>query len=383
MKVTVSKLYLWSLIIWSFSITVLINSHYLALIDSRIYGGIAILIRCMLCFIIIKSYKEAREFLSILVVLFFCLLSLYVTKSTWLLEICLILLASKGVEVRRIVRCIFFAQLLAIIVVFGGYFLGIIDTTLMERESGRIRNALGFHHPNGTGALLLQLSLLLVYLRDGKLHFEDFLMMGGFIFLCSQVVHSQTNVVLLCGLFLLSISAPVIGNIQEEYHQLWYLYIRPFQHVLSIGMLVLPIVCVLIASQTVGIPNLASIDADGTLLSRVWQMQYYYNYYDNSLLGTPLRIYMEQKDKMNLFTLDNGYTYLYLGYGQICFGIYLLLNYMRMRKTIQENQFVFFTILMIYGILGISETSILQWNYNFTLILLYSYAFGKNRRSKS
>jgi hypothetical protein len=377
MAVNLNKLYLLSISTWSFCSIVLINSHFLDIIDSRIYGAIATLIRLCFIFIIVKKTKGIKDIFKVIIILSIALIVYFYSESRWFYELSLILLASKDIERKQIAKKILMAQILVIIVVCGAYFIGLIDTTTLVRTSGRMRNALGFIHPNGLGSVLLQISVLYVYIRDARIRVSGYIVLCILLGICYAVVNSQTNVLLIS---LLLIGCIYFNFVDRKVTRLEKIK-KWIPRVMCLAIMIVSIVCILFSAGVISLPGFESIDSDGTLMSRMQQMQMYYDFYGITWFGQPLVSEMYQQKKYYLFTLDNGYTYLILRYGLISYITYICSSFIIMKNAISGKNHLIILIMMLYAIVGLSETSMLKWEYNFTLFF-FADLIGGYRKSQ-
>ena len=85
-----------------------------------------------------------------------------------------------------------------------------------------------------------------------------------------------------------------------------------------------------------------------------------------------------QLEISKLYTLDNGYMYLLLGYGIIAFTLFLFGNFLLSKRLIKNKMFIPLIIIFIYALYGFAETTMIRFTYNFSVIF-FSYILWNNK----
>jgi hypothetical protein len=111
----------------------------------------------------------------------------------------------------------------------------------------------------------------------------------------------------------------------------------------------------------------------GTLGSRASQSALYFERYGITVFGSQLKINSGTTGwsaYTSLYTLDNSYLYLLLGYGLVFFVLYILGEIILFRKCAKSKNFMMMTVLALYAMYGLMETVLIRIDCNFTLIFL-------------
>lgn len=120
---------------------------------------------------------------------------------------------------------------------------------------------------------------------------------------------------------------------------------------------------------------------DSTIWSRISQSAAYLREYGISPFGRAL-YYREgalRTGMESLYTLDNGYMYLLLGFGIPAFLLFLTGQIVLVIKTFLERRWMLFVILLLYMAYLMMETTPLRVDCNFLLLMLTEVLYMRKR----
>ncbi len=358
-------LFLWSLTFTLVNTTVLFEQH-------NLYSQVWILLRFFLLIKILQDFSNCtlKEFLSIVGLLLFAELNHHYSRSEFIYPFLFFMAASRNVKVRSCVKAVFLAQAIVIIFMIFLSTFSIIDNTVYHRYGDSLnRYAFGFDHPNTFGMLLLQVCLLVFFLY-GKYHKRLAMTIYICCFLFAYLgANSMTATILI--VFCMSLNFFINLNDKRKFLG---------KRILLIGMkkgkYVFPLLfvfCLLIAVGKIQIP----LSMPGTFQSRITQGRLYFSYYGLTPFGQALKFH-----DIILYTLDNAYVHLILGQGLFTTLFFIFMYYRLLKEAARQKEYGIISICIIYAILGISETGMIRFNYNFSMLFFF-YIFWKKTRTIS
>jgi hypothetical protein len=71
-----------------------------------------------------------------------------------------------------------------------------------------------------------------------------------------------------------------------------------------------------------------------------------------------------------MFTLDNGYMYLLLGFGVLAFSVFVIGELLLVFQAYRIEKWMLLIILILYLMFGMMETGLIRPHCNFFLLLL-------------
>ncbi len=287
----------------------------------------------------------------------------------WMLELAVLVVGLRGTDRDRILKKNYVMLLAATIIIITLGILGVISGQTVTRENGAVRYSLGFYHPNVLGMRIFQIAAMHLYFRSKeRIRPADavvILLSGVFIL---RIADSKTATILL----LLTGSAALIFAVLESR--------RAGNAVLAGGVMggvfkALPFCSALIPVFAVfGFLMLARLpqaaDDSSTVWSRVSQSRLYFNYYGLSWHGRALMDKYSAGAPKGMYTLDNGYMYLLLGFGVLAFVLLMAGEICLAFRTYRRGEWVLLIILFLYLLFGMMETSFIRPYCNFFLLLL-------------
>lgn len=369
-KITIEDIFVFLVAVYLFLEIISNGTGFSKDVLARIYSINTIwwnILRIFVLFKIIVQFKKSDYKILILLVLAF--LSSYYTSSHWMSEIIWIIAGTKYVDLKKAIRAIFYAELCAFVLVVGMCKLGIVENTIMIEQGGVIRQSMGFNHPNALAAEVFQLEAMYVYLHDRRMSKVD--VVGLIIISGATYVLSRSETVAILSILMAFFAFLLSGIYRAERKKIRRIWAKIYEKIFK-RMKYIAIVSPLVA--TVIILYLSQGSGKGTLYSRADQASNYLQYYGISLWGQPLQInngadnfYLQNSQ---LYTLDNSYLYLLIGFGIIFFLLFVVAQIVLVYRAIKQKEYTIVTILILYMIYGIVETMMIRFSYNFSILFM-------------
>ena len=330
--------------------------------------------------LLICERKNFRGLVLGFFILLFGALSRHYSNNSFLEPFFWFLAAANNVETRKIIKSLFLAQLLAFVIITSLSFYGVIENYQLVRGStNQIRNSIGFNHPNTAALKAFQLCMMYIYLMKSKLRLWHCVI----IFLFGTIVYKYTNsntsfylTLLLTSLLILYlISKGKIGILSSATSRV--IRVLKYISVFSVGFSLYMTLNYQNSSELIGM-----FKSESTLISRFSQMYNYFKTYNITLFGQELYYHgsgnVISDSTTGLYTLDNSYIYLLLGLGIIIFILYFVLYIYAIYKSLKENDLIVLILISIYLLLGLFETAMIRFTFNFTLVILFSIVWKGN-----
>ena len=312
------------------------------------------------------------------VVLLVGILSALGGAQTYMLELAVLVIGIRNFDLEKLFRRLFAALLCGTVFIMALGAAGIITAKTIERGDGTIRQAFGFYHPNTLGMRLFQIASMNLLLRTRKkIRFADAafaLLLGLFVL---KAAHSRTSSLLLFGIGFLAFG--VMALEAETGTRGRHRPLTGLAGFASIGAFLIP------AAAVFGFLWLGQYGDDSmfdsTIWSRISQSAAYLREYGISPFGRAL-YYREgalRTGMESLYTLDNGYMYLLLGFGIPAFLLFLTGQIVLVIKTFLERRWMHFVILLLYMAYLMMETTPLRVDCNFLLLMLTEVLYMRKR----
>ena len=289
------------------------------------------------------------------------------------------LCAGKNVRARKITECLFASHLISFVMMVVLCVTGILPFgETIKNGHTAVSYSLGFSHPNTAAAKIFQIVLLFWLLRKGRLRLIHYL---GIIItmVVVKAVTDCSTVVLLLGLLLI---CTVLYN-KRGVTQFLYRKITVVRNLFLagyLGVLGITTVFVCICKDGEIFKKLF-----GTFGARIAEAVKYYQYYGFSLWGQPLMYYKsdpKEAEKAGLYTLDNGYMYLLLGFGIVLFLYFIFLHAGTLWWMFERKRLDYVIVYGIFFIYGFLETLVIRTGMNFTLFYLFGFIWEYYDRRK-
>ena len=365
-KLRYSKVYYSSLFIWNFLFTVTwfttlqyrSDHYYLP------YVFVWKLIRFFLTLKIWKDLKTGtnRDLKVVFGILVIGSISWYFSQNEFLYPLLWFAAAAKNTEIKKSIQYLWYSQIAAVGITIFGSLAGILENRVMAGNGIVRRYTLGFIHPNTLGAFLMQLVLLTFYLYARQSARKVYFIAALCFMIAWRIACSRTTTFVLVIFFMFSALYYITVKRNKKLQSFLGILLQRTGDIVKVSLGVsLAAIC--------GLLN--QFDMADTLGVRISQAKLYFNYYGVTLWGQPLIMGYETNEYYNgLFTLDNAYIYLFLAFGGIVSILFLFFYFQRLKRARVENDHIVLIILVLYGIVGITETTMIRFGMNFSLIFL-------------
>ncbi|PFN80596.1 hypothetical protein COJ85_29715 [Bacillus sp. AFS076308] len=387
LKLTWTGIFNACLFIWSFLYTVAyettLGTSYNETIFSLYKAIWYVIVAILLLKIITRKYVRRSSVAKSCVILLLGFVSSHFSGSSFLSPFFVFLAAADRMEVRKAVKSIFYAQILAILVTISLALSGVIVNTTTIRDSGLVRQSFGFGHPNTFAQKVLQVSIIFLYLKYDQIKFKHLIIVGIIGTIIYRLTNSQTAfymTLLDIVLFVLYMHSQKRGQFLSKVSE-WM--IRALKYI-----------CIIVAGFSVYASIvyqdnylIGGIDTESSLYSRFSQMYLYLKTYSITLFGQPLyyhnSISSSIANSSGLYTLDNSYIYLLLGFGVVVFLLFIIIYARRIYKAIKDKEYVIAIIMTSYVLAGFTETSLIRFSYNFTMLFLFNIIWKSQKSMRS
>lgn len=363
----INKIFYLCVFLWSFTYTTFLASELYTKFGVeiyKIYGYVWIVVKILLLIKLIIDIKQKNTIYDLCKIIVFSILfyiSLINSQSTFLEPIFWFICTSKNCDMKKILKTIFWAQLLSMTLVLILSLIGFIPIeSVLEREDGTKRYSIGFIHPNIFATMSLQLMMLYVVLKEKKLKYINCILGMAILVIINIVTDSKTITYLGIILWLSVIYYVFVNKNYRSGTKILYLIGKYSKYLVFL----ISLVCI----------YLAICEGDnGAFNSRLIQASTYFQYYGITLFGQPLVGYsndLENLVKTGLYTLDMGYIYLLLGFGIVIFILFIYSYIIMCKYYAHEKKYLYVLVLGVYIIMGFSETYLIRTTYNFTHFFL-------------
>ncbi len=370
------RMYIILVFLWSFLNvitygTTLIQYEYIFNTINNFLYILWTLFRVFVCIKVIIQF-EKKDFIILFLIFLTILMSLF-NEGGWIAEGIWIICGTKKTNIRKIIQYIFIAHLTGFTVIISFNLIGIIqDYTIMRGNT--LRHSLGFNHPNALGARIFQLLLMYSYLLKGKKLLAQLTIITIAVFITYKLTGSITVLSLMILFALMTCLFTMLNKNRHLTKKIINFLISKTKWL----FLLFPV----IATYAIIYFDFFESYFKGNLLARILQTKYYFVHYGISLFGKQLEINNSidnyELQISNLYTLDNGYMYLLLGYGISSFLIFVIGNFLLSRKLLLIKNYYALLIIVLYALYGFTETMMIRFTYNFSIIF-FAYLLWKTK----
>ena len=334
--------------------------------DVNIFVDYSVLILLVVNIVLFQRYTLR----DIVVIAFGTLLIGYATITSnynTLMAAWIFIVAAKQVDFSRIIKLVYYAQLMSLIIVLSMYYSKYIEDVAIYR--GRlIRHSLGFVHPNQLGVVVFLLGAYRLYVRRNKASILDILILLLLAYFVKTVPNSKTSyyaLFILAFILLVHIVIERLGG-NFDYSSNVYIFIAAFANVFSIFMSLI---------NVKKMPILKQIDS--LMSSRFSMCNRTYNYYGITWFGQDVQLFIKKValGKYYHFWLDNAYMALLLRYGIIVYLSFSFIYIMSMLIQKKKKNYLIVELMCLYAIYGIMENNFFSISQNLFLLLFECVLF--------
>lgn len=366
-------IYLACIAIWSFAYTIVNES--LIDVPSQLYGFVWAVIRAILLIKILASdfVRVERGCLGVGIILLGTV-SAMISESSFLEPFFWFLGSANGINLQKLLKVMLCAQFLAFTLVVVLCCTGTVENYVVWRLN-RARYSIGFGQPNTAAQKAMQIGLLYLCVRNEDVRFRHLVLYLLFEFVVYVITDSLTAFsisIFTVALFLLFVLSKKPRNESSR-----------FQKVVFGSLRLVLFACVGLSAYIAisGGDAIAPFFEGSTIESRIQQSSLYFENYPITLFGQKLYYHGTgniQSDVVSgMYTLDNAYVYLLLGFGIVIFIVLLALLAGTIRMYLRKKEYIPVILMVAYLIYGLSETGLIRFSYNFTLIFIFGYVWSR------
>lgn len=325
----------------------------------KFFGIIAIIV-FLICFISQINNFSNEEFVGLILLLVISFVFSMVNSYLLFFKTVLILMASKGVNVKRIIKFDFWIRIFLIIFVFVLWGIGVApDVTFGHKDY--VRHSFGFTGPNALSSTVMILVFDFLYINGLKFKVSSLLFVLPIAILSNYYTKSRTGFyIIIIALFL----------------SLIYTY-RPkvFANRCVKAFICYSFILCSIATYIIFIGyrngNEWGEKINELLSQRLERIEFFGRIFEVNLWGNNLAL--------TLKSLDNSYAFLLYGQGILLFVVYALASTVLMKRLYQIGDMPLAVIMLLFFFFGISE---MLWLNSDANIFMIAYSFVLFRRKR-
>lgn len=374
---SVRKLLIESILLVYVFLQVSTNILAISKVDALV-NKILILMLILIAIILIFSIPELiKNELSVLYLFIAIGLTFAATRNNfsniiylfWMPLLCLPLGLQQTIKIDLLARCV---------AVFGAVFLSltsIIETGEFYTSSGAVRNSLGFSNPNGASEMLLIIMLESFIIYKNRISKLNVIMFLTTLIINVLLLKSRTTLLL----YLLFVGMIIVVNKRKDANG----KTDSLKFILGLVPIILMGAAYLSAKLFIMHPSNEWIQNINLLTSgRLRYAAYYLNQFGIHTFGNEIITqYQFGTSVVNYGSLDNGYLSLLLKFGYVTAIAFIFGYTILIRKIVSYDFLYLLPYVLIWLVLGLSETTFYYGSYNITgyffVILIFNTTKGK------
>ena len=297
-----------------------------------------------------------------------------------LFYIILLVIGAKGVDIKEVLMKDIKIRLFLIIFIVISSLIGVIDNyeTIRYSNENITRYALGFTHSNGLGQAILSYIAIRYYIKGSFNKISNIIVALISLILIDFITDSRTSVICIFILFIIQVLESTI-KIHER------AFIKRLIANLSILMVPILTIFSIIVTINFSVDNSIIYTVDKLMSHRFMQAYNIINIYGFSLIGQKIQFISSRQAQilgMKSMILDNAYLQLAVSMGVIILIIICILFISLSIDAIKKNDYKLLILIVIYALLGLSETGFNYVFFNFTLLFFSNIIYKSDRRKR-
>ena len=288
-------------------------------------------------------YKESIKNLIIYAIIISLAIFAYIhSKMTDYLTLVLIVIATKDIEIRKIIKFVFVFYVIALAIHIIAYLITMfIDSSsiqVIHRDDIK-RYSFFLGHPNSFAAILAWTNIMFLYLKYEKLKAWDYIVTILVALFIYFVPNSRTSAILLI-VFIAMI----------------LLFKKNIKIIIKFGKISIPLIAIIMFGLFLAYNMTPIIDKiDGILNARIKLALAIYENYGISLFGVYIPFGQElstvYKYGLTQLTVDSAYYSLLFSYGVVNTLIFLIIyTRLNFKKNFENKKILFLTIWSFYAV---------------------------------
>lgn len=318
-----------------------------------------------------------RDLIIFPLLLVFAFIGARLAKDTAILQIVVLAFGLRGIKANSLVNLFLWSSIAGTTIIILGTLLGIFTQVQVLGTIMNIKTSFGFILPNTAGLQFLLIILLLIVKSSYK-HAYAYLMIP-FLFLL-YLTGARTSQ----GLALLALGMFLVLKMQTA-HTFLKRHTVGIIMVLFIGAVAFSIVTVMMYSD--GVMQTLINKLNTTMSGRLKLGSTVMDNYGLTLFGQHIPYSLVDNTKVTwvktaYLWLDNAYLKLIFNFGCIWLVVYFLAFWRLAKEVSDSDNFIFIIPMVVIILLGISESAILYYWFNF-ICFAFVADFSKSNQSSS
>ena len=319
--------------------------------------------------IVFLSTFSIIELFVTVVVLVIMGVGYYCCGDFGLLELGIILVSAKDIDIKHISQPYFYIKGFAIPLTIFAWRIGVIPTLYYKNENG-FYNTMGFCHRNVLGANITILCIAWFFLRYNKVGWSDIIIWSVLARTVYILAYSRSSTIII----LLTVMSVSFFRLHESRILPGKISYAMLSNTVII-FLVISITCTLLYSNK----SVVWKYVDAIFTRRFSFSKYCLSTYGISIWGQKIPFVnslQAQKLGSDKLILDNAYTRAIIYYGLLPGGLFLWVNNLVIKTAWLKKDGAAVICLVIMAIYGLSERYMMDAYYQLPLILAYRYCFS-------
>lgn len=339
---------------------------------SNMLSRLFIMFRILLvCFSIVDVFRRKQtKFDTLLMIIYSAcfLASYYFTKSWDLFDALFIsIFMSKQLEYDKVVNCFYKPLIFSLVIILGGYLIGLFPNMQLVRSDGTLRKSFGFLHPNDLGRIILLISFLYILKNRKNIRCKHI------IIICSLAIFTyifpnskDVTFSLIMFVFIIAIRQLFLYLKKRDFFTSKFFYVILFITILGITSMLW-----YLEANEVYDEVLKFIAYN--IYSRFSSARTAMNEYGLNIFGHNIQFAAESSLQygwaIRYFTLDSAYFYIPIARG-VFPAIFILVIYLQnLRYSFKNRNSIILIEIFIMTIYSILEPGILYFIASFIFIL--------------
>ena len=360
-------------------ILMILNATLIKNISPRIsHVLIALYISLFIFNIVLKKYNK-KEFRHISAFFLLIMVVFFNSKERYLFILGTLILSSKGVNFRKLVKIDFITRLWGITMTIILCLIGVINDFIMYRYDLNnfiieIRHSLGFIHPNTLSVNILILLMGYIYLRYKNIKLIEFILIFIIMYIFSKITGSRNGVICITITILLFYLEKIFNIFSNNW----------VKHFIVYSVVLCTVLSILLTTLYKYDYNVINI-VNSLLTGRIKSASYFLDTYGFSLLGQKVNlvsIIQSQQTSEQMRILDNLYMSLAIRSGIILLYIYIIMYMKLYIRLFNEKKICEIILVVVICLSGLIEKVAISPELNFTSILLSMVFFNDKVKYK-
>ena len=142
------------------------QEYYIINLLKYVFGTITIRVVCLT--VILLSYNKKSQFIKCFFIMLMAESTVYFSGSNYFLVLLYIIAAGRDLKIDLLIKRLIYAYFIGVFLTVLCASFGIISSIDVITESGVVKKALGFFHPNTLAIYLFYINLLFWYMNSNK-----------------------------------------------------------------------------------------------------------------------------------------------------------------------------------------------------------------------